>query len=48
MQIQRIGEGAHGVRVGAIPRATFQVADALGGQASPLGKFLLRKFCGFP
>src|SRR5215217_9529288 len=41
-KLQRIGERAHGVRVGTIACAALQVADAPGGQASLLSQLLLR------
>jgi len=47
-KLQRIGKGAHGVRVRTIACAALQVADAPGGQASLLSELLLRKTCGFP
>src|SRR5215217_2266788 len=47
-KLQRIGEGAHCVRVGTIPRAALQVADAPGGQAGLLSQLLLRQPSGFP
>ena len=41
IQGEAVGEGAHGVRVGAAALATLESPDRLGGETGPLGELLL-------